>query len=132
RTPERRATLLGLAEQDPVTALQRVLSVPGSWIDLDAFFRDRAMGEEAAAAVTSELGLVTLPYGNSRAAMLPQNWERFRQRIGELLDGFHEKNPEKPGIGLEQLRQAYDRPPLPVPIFTAALRKLIEAGEVAL
>lgn len=132
RTPERRATLLGLAEQDPVTALQRVLSVPGSWIDLDAFFRDRAMGEEAAAAVTSELGLVTLPYGNSRAAMLPQNWERFRQRIGELLDGFHEKNPEKPGIGLEQLRQASDKPPLPVPIFTAALRKLIEAGEVAL
>ncbi len=132
RTPERRATLLGLAEQDPVTALRSVLAVPGSWIDLDAFFRDRAMGEAAAAAVTSELGLVTLPYGSSRAAMLPHSWERFRQRIGELLDTFHEKNPEKPGIGLEQLRQAADKPPLPVPLFTAALRKLIEAGEVAL
>lgn len=64
--------------------------------------------------------------------MLPHSWERFRQRIGELLDTFHEKNPEKPGIGLEQLRQAADKPPLPVPLFTAALRKLIEAGEVAL
>src|SRR5690606_41778929 len=28
--------------------------------------------------------------------------------------------------------QAADRPPRPVPVFTAALRKLIEAGEVAL
>ena len=132
RTLERRATLTGLAEKEPAAALRRVLAVPGSWIDLDAFFRDRAMGEAEAAAVITELSLVTLPFGSSRAAMLPDSWERLRVRIGETLDDFHAKHPDRPGIGLEQLRLAGDKPPLPAPLFTSALRKLIEAGEVSL
>ncbi len=132
RTPERRAILTGLAEREPASALRRVLAAPGSWIDLGAFIRDRAMGEAAAAATVSELSLVTFPLGSSRAAMLPYSWERLKMRIGETLDGFHTQHPDRPGIGLEQLRLAGEKPPLPAPLFTAVLRKLIEAGEVSL
>ncbi len=132
RTPERRAILKGLAEKEPAAALRRVLDPPGSWIDLAAFFRDRAMGEAAASAAVTELSLVTLPHGNSRAAMLPHTWERLRVRIGETLNDFHARHPDRPGIGLEQLRLAGDKPPFPAPLFTAVLRKLIETGEVSL
>src|SRR5690606_33206222 len=45
---------------------------------------------------------------------------------------FHLNNPQKTGIGLEQLRQAGDKPLLPVQLFMAVLRKLVEAGEVSL
>ncbi len=131
RTPERRAMLEALGEKDPAQALQRVLAEPASWIDLDAFGRDRALGSDAVARMADGLSLVTLPLGSSRAAMLPQSWERLRQRIGETLDTLHAERPDLPGIGLEQLRRG-DKPLLPVPVFSAVVRKLVETGDVAL
>lgn len=130
RTPERRAVIEALAERAPDQALQRALAEPGSWIDFDVFVRDRAIGPDAAGSMASDLELVTLPYGPSRAAMLPATWERLRGRIGETLDAFHAERPDQPGIGLEQLRRG-DKPPLPLPLFMAAVRKLADAGEIA-
>lgn len=129
RTPERRTVIEALAERTPARALERVLAEPGSWIDLDMFVRDRAIGPDAAARLVSGLALVTLPFGSSRAAMQPATWERLRARIGETLDAFHTERPDLPGIGLEQLRKV-DKPPLPLPIFKAAVRKLVEAGDI--
>ena len=63
--------------------------------------------------------------------MLPATWERLRARIGQTLDAFHAERPDLPGIGLEQLRKG-EKPALPAPIFVAALRRLAEAGEIAL
>ena len=60
-----------------------------------------------------------------------QTWERLRARIGQTLDAFHAERPDLPGIGLEQLRKG-EKPALPAPLFVAALRKLAEAGEIAL
>jgi selenocysteine-specific elongation factor len=130
RTPERRTVIEALAERTPARALERVLAEPGSWIDLDTFVRDRAIGLDAAARLVSGLELVTLPFGSSRAAMQPGTWERLRTRVGEALDAFHAERPDLPGIGLEQLRKG-DKPPLPLPIFMAAVRKLVEAGDIA-
>ena len=63
--------------------------------------------------------------------MLPQTWKRLRERIGHTLDAFHAERADLPGIGLELLRKG-EKPILPAPIFLATLRKLGEAGEVAL
>ncbi len=131
RTPERRAKLEALAQREPATALERLLTEPGSWIELDAFARDRAIGADTTARFASELSLVTLPLGNGQAAMLPGTWESLRVRIGQALDAFHAERPDLPGIGLEQLRKG-DKPPLPLPLFMSAVRKLVDAGEVAL
>ena len=131
RTPERRSLLEALGEKDADTALLRALSAPGSWIDLDTFLRDRAIGPGAGAAIASELSLVTLALPNGRAALLPETWEQFRARIIETLDAFHVQRPDLPGIGAEQLRRG-DKPPLPNPLFMSALRKLVEAGDAAL
>ena len=55
----------------------------------------------------------------------------MRARIGRALNLFHNKRPDLPGIGLEQLRTE-EKPALPAPLFLAALRKLAEAGDLTL
>lgn len=130
RTPERRTVLEALAERTPARALERVLAEPGSWMDLDTFIRDRAIGSDAAARLVSDLALVTLSVGDTRAAMRPATWERLRARVGETLDAFHAERPDQPGLGLEELRKG-DQPPLPLPIFMAVVRRLADAGEIA-
>ena len=131
RTPDRRADLEALAQSDPAAALSRILSGPGRSIDLDAFLRDRAIGTAAAQRAQSDLGLVILPAGTQRIAILPGAWQRFKAGIGRTLDAFHAARPDLPGIGLEQLRKA-EQPILSVPVFTAAIKKLTEMGEVAI
>ena len=131
RTPERRAEIEALAAKDPRAALAGALAVPPGWIDLDAFFRDRAMGPAAAAALAADLSLVILPSRDGAVAMPPAAWDRLRTHIGLALDAFHAERPDLPGIGLEQLRKG-EKPPLPAPLFVSALRRLAEAGEIAL
>ncbi|MGO9486013.1 MAG: selenocysteine-specific translation elongation factor [Rhodomicrobium sp.] len=131
RTPERLARLEALAEKDPITALERVLEGQSGWIDLDAFLRDRAIGEQGADAIRSKLGLVTLPFGASTVAMLDRAWECFRSEVAGTLDAFHAANPDVPGIGIEQLRKAANQA-LPAPLFAAALKKLAASGDVSL
>ena len=131
RTPERFAMLEALAEKDPVAALTRILDRQNGWIDLGVFLRDRAIGEEGAAAIVAKLGLVFLPLRGGAAVMLGRRWEEFRLAVLETLDAYHAANPDLPGIGLEQLRKALNQP-LPAPLFAAALRKLAETGDAAL
>jgi selenocysteine-specific elongation factor len=129
RTPERRAEIDALAQADPALALASVLKGQGRSIDLDAFLRDHAIGPAAGERLHSEL--VVLPAASGRIAMLPGTWERFKTAIAASLDALHRDRPELPGIGLEQLRKA-EKPTLPGPVFTAAIKKLAELGEVAL
>jgi selenocysteine-specific elongation factor len=131
RTPQRLAQLRALAEKEPAAALLRALSEPGGWIGLDAFFRDRAVGEVEAQSIVSGLGLVVLSSDEGCAALLPQSWERFRSEILERIDASHAANPDLPGVGIEALRRTPGQT-LPGPIFAAALKKLAAAGEISL
>ncbi len=131
RTPERLAMLEALAEKDPVAALTRILDRQNGWIDLGAFLRDRAIGEEAVAAIVSKLGVVSLPLRGCDVVMLDRRWEEFRSAVLESLGTYHAANPDLPGMGFEQLRKAINRP-LPAPLFAAALKKLAESGDAAL
>ena len=129
RTPARRAEIVALALSDPATALARALDGPGRSIDIDAFLRDRALGAETGHAIASALGLTILPVGTRRIAMLPASWERLRASIGQSLDAFHRARPDRPGLGLDELRRG-EKPSQPAPVFMAALKKLVEAGEI--
>ena len=131
RTPERRAGIEAMAEREPATALRSILSGASGWIPLDGFLRDRCIGPDTAAHVEKALALVTLTTSAGRMAMLPDTWERLRGRIGATLDKFHAERPDQPGIGLEQLRKD-GKSSLPPPLFMAAIRSLVEAGDVVL
>jgi selenocysteine-specific elongation factor len=129
RTPERRVQIEAMAEAEPARALARLLAGPSGWVDFDAFCRDRAIGPDAAAHLEQEL--VVLQVDGRHIALLPSTWERLGTSVGTALDTFHAQRPDLPGLGLEQLRSA-QKPALPAPIFLAAVRKLAEAGAVAL
>jgi selenocysteine-specific elongation factor len=131
RTLERRADLDALAQSDPTAALTCCLRGPGRSLDLDAFLRDRALGAAAGRRAQTDLGLVILPTAAGRVAMLPDTWGRFGAGIGQALDAFHAAHPDLPGIGLEQLRQR-EKPMLSAAVFMASIKKLAEAGEVAI
>jgi len=131
RTTERLAQIAALAEREPARAVERLLSRPGAWTDIDAFARDRAMSAAAVDRMILELSLVTFTLGSAQAAVLPAAWERLRYAVGHTLDRFHKERPDLPGIGIEELRKG-GNPPLPQPLFLAALRKLAESGELSL
>ena len=131
RTPERRVEIAAMAERQPARAIASLLSRPGGWIDIDAFARDRALSAAAVEGTVSELGLVTFSLASGRAAMLSPAWERLRGGVGRALDAFHKQRPDLPGLGIDELRRG-DKPPLPQPLFVAALRKLAQSGEIAL
>ena len=131
RTPERRAAIEALARGAPNDALASVLKTPPGWLDLDAFCRDRSLGRPAADAMVASLQLAVLQVAGKPIVMLPASWQRLRAHVGATLDAFHAERPEAPGFGIEQLRKGY-KPMLSVALFLAALRKLAEAGDVAL
>jgi selenocysteine-specific elongation factor len=131
RTPERRAELDALSERKPATALARLLASPRTWIDLDIFCRDRAIGPLVAAGIEADLGLVVLATPAGRMTAIPATWEQFQARVGQTLDALHADRPDLPGIDVEQLRKTEKRP-MPAPLFAVALRKLAQTGEIIL
>ena len=131
RTPERRTLLEALAEDDPLRAVTRLLATNGSWCDLTAFCRDRALGPSTEDTIASDLGLITLTEPARVVAMRLESWDNLRNEIGHTLDVSHAERPDLPGIPLEALRKSV-APQLPAPLFMVALRRLIDTGEVAL
>jgi selenocysteine-specific elongation factor len=131
RTQERLAQIEALSQPDPLKALELALHGPNSWIDFGAFIRDRAISEDLAGVIASRLGLVAFPLARGTPAMRDHVWGLFRAQALEMLDAFHGANPELPGISLEQMRRSL-APPLPAPLFMAAIKKLREAGDIAL
>ena len=131
RTPERRRMLEAMSLDAPEAALARALDDAGGWLDLDAFVRDRALASEAAPALIARLGLVALSLNDGTVALSNGAWRRLQAQVGETLQAFHGKQPDLPGIGLEQLRRDC-APKLPAPLFLVAVRMLAQQGAVAL
>ncbi len=127
RTPERIAELEALAAPDAGVALAGFLNGQRGWIELAAFLRDRGLTAEAGNAITADLGLVTL----GPAAMLPERWDDYRQRLLAFLDAFHLSQPDLAGVGIERMRLGVT-PRLPAPVFAKVLARLASENDVAL
>jgi selenocysteine-specific elongation factor len=129
RTPERRAELLALDAGDPATALSGALNGPRGFVDLDAFFRDRAAAADAADRAVERHDLITLSGGHH--AMRQQTWQRFSDAAIATLDAYHAERPDLQGMGQEKLRLSL-HPRLPTTLFAAAVQRLVEDGAVVL
>ena len=129
RTPERRAELEALDRSDALAALGGALDGPRGFVDLDAFFRDRAAATDAATRAAAALDLATLSLGGRTIALRRNLWERFRRAAGGTLDVFHKERPDVQGMSQERLRLAL-HPRLPAPLFAVALRQLAELGDL--
>ena len=127
RTPERRAQLAALAEPDPRHAFAALLQAPPYAWDLGSFARDRALS----AAQVERLAHEAVLLAAGGLAMAPDRWQGFGAALLDRLAAYHAENPDLQGIGREKLRLEL-QPRLPAPAFLAALRRLAQAGQVAL
>jgi selenocysteine-specific elongation factor len=131
RTPERRAELTALDTADPLTALCGALDGPRGFVDIDAFFRDRAAATTAAGQAIERLDLAVLSGAHQTIAIRPETWQRFSDAAVAALDAFHAERPDLQGMGQERLRLSLF-PRLPAPLFAAAVQRLVAAGAVVL
>jgi selenocysteine-specific elongation factor len=131
RTPERRAELLALDAADPNAALAAVLDGPRGFVDLDAFFRDRAAAASAARDAVEHHDLVMLSADHQAIALRREAWQRFSDAAIATLDAYHADRPDLQGMGQEKLRLSL-RPRLPAPVFAAAVQRLVADGAVVL
>lgn len=130
-TLERRAELEILAGHDPMAVLRQLLDGSRGFIDLAAFFRDRAAGADLVEAAVQALDLVTFADGERVVALTQGTWQSYASGAIQALDRFHAEKPDLPGLGQERLRLALS-PRLPAPTFARALQQLVTEGKVTL
>ena len=131
RTPERRRQLAALALADPAAAFTALLDAPPFACDLAAFARDRALSAVQTERLATTLGLIQLQSGGAIIAISPERWRGLQADLVKQLAVYHSENPDLQGLGREKLRLQL-QPRLPAPVFVAALRRLMDAGELVL
>ena len=131
RTLEKREQRAALALADPSAAFAALLETPPFAFDLAAFARDRAVSVERRDQLVSELGLVILVAEDSQIALIRERWALFASTMLERIAAYHAENPDRQGLGREQLRVT-SQPKLPKPAFDVALKKLAVSGRLVL
>jgi selenocysteine-specific elongation factor len=122
RSPELQARRAALAETRNGAAFSALLATTPFAFDLAGFARDRALTLAQTAALVQELALVVLEAGALRMAIAPERWRLFLAALEECLKTFHAENPDRQGLGREQLRLSL-QPRLTAPAFAAALHR---------
>ncbi len=130
-TPGRRKELDVLAGRDPMAMVRGLLQSGRGFLDVTAFFRDRAAAAALADDAVRGLDLVTFSDGDRLIGMLPAAWSAYTSDMTAALDRFHVEKPDLPGLGQERLRLALT-PRLPAAVFTQALYRLVAEGQVLL
>jgi len=130
RSPTRHHELDILASDDNEDSLAQMLAGERGFVDLDQWYRDRALAASAADRAANELGLVVLERHGSRIALRPATWQRYTADVVARLAAFHKEKPDLPGIGQERLRYAVS-PRLPAPAFGQALALMVRDGLIS-
>lgn len=128
RTPERLALIAAAGAVDPLDALFQILAVPPYLADIDSFARDRALGPDAARALSDHVAIID---GPPRIALAPATMRGLSSLLTSSLASFHDDNPALQGIGRERLRLALT-PRLPKDAFGRWLSQEAAAGRVQL
>lgn len=131
RTLERRAQRAAMALDDVTNAFSALLAAPPFAVDVSTFARDRALSAGQAKRLVDEFAIVTLGTDESAIAVSLETWQTFATGLKNALGAFHADNPDRQGIGREQLRLML-KPRLRKPAFFVALQKIAESGDIAL
>jgi selenocysteine-specific elongation factor len=121
RTAPRLAQLEAMLTDAPVAAL---LDLPPYYLDLDAFWRDRA-------ASPADIDAIRLAARGTTYALSRRHWAAFQQSLCAALAAFHAANPAADGAPLDTLRRTVE-PRLPAYLFAAALGELARQDVIAI
>jgi selenocysteine-specific elongation factor len=127
RTRARLAQLEALAREDAREALEAALDRWPFFVDVAAFARDRALGEQETRALLDSLPHTRLAAGDAIVAVSQSTWRRLGAASRAALEAAHRAHPELPGLAPVQLAAAVE-PRLPARVLAAAVRALVESG----
>jgi selenocysteine-specific elongation factor len=111
--------------------LRQLLGGGRGFLDLAAFFRDRAAAAGLVDEAVAALDLVTFADGDRVVALTKPAWQAYAADVVATLERFHSEKPDLPGLGQERLRLALN-PRLPAPTFARALQRFVAEGQVVL
>jgi selenocysteine-specific elongation factor len=129
-TAQRRAELKLLSGSDDLAVLRGLLDLRG-YVDITAFFRNRASPPAMVDRAIRSLGLVVFDFASHLIAMPSGPWEAYARSAVMALERFHAENPELPGLAQDRLRLAL-APRLPAALFAHVLQRLASEGQLAL
>ncbi|HEV7310269.1 selenocysteine-specific translation elongation factor [Ensifer sp.] len=122
-TPERLAFLAASSTENPVAALAALTDLGP--IDLDAFLRDRGLGEDRRSELVSAAGAVIV----ADHALSTATLSGLRASLVATLADFHTENPDLAGLGRERLRLLL-KPRLPKNAFLSVLKTEAADGQI--
>ncbi|WP_410219542.1 selenocysteine-specific translation elongation factor [Paracoccus sp. (in: a-proteobacteria)] len=125
RTPERLALIDAARPADPGRALAAMLEVAPQ--DLPTFTRDRSLAPDSARLVLDQAGGTIV----GSLALSAAHLDALQHGISAELTGFHEANPDLPGMGRERLRLSLT-PRLPKEPWLALLRREADAERLVM
>ena len=138
RAPQRRrrvsarlAQLEALDQDDPGAALAIALERWPFFMDVSAFARDRALGEEQIQEILRALPHVRLAVGAATFILSPATLKRVAAETRAAVETFHRAHPELPGLTPARLA-AVVQLRLPQQVYAAAVGELVKAGTFVL
>lgn len=131
RTPERQAQRAAMAIDNATEAFAGLLATPPFAVDVSIFARDRALSPTQTAKLIDDLKVVSLKTIGSVVAVSMETWRTFVADLKSVLTAFHAENPDRQGIGQEQLRFML-QPRFSKPALFAALQRLTVSDAVAI
>lgn len=126
---ERLDRLHKMKADDPAGCLQVMLADQPVSIALESFRRNRNLTSNEADALYAEAGLVFIEVGSERHGMHPDQWRSLHAEIERQVRRWHDKQPDSPGIRLQELHAVLGRR-VGSDILEAATRQSIRNGRI--
>lgn len=119
---ERLATLAGMRQDDPTSALAALLRACPEGIALNSFAQAWNLRDDEAAALWSSVPLVAYAALGELSAIDLERWRELTTTVVAAIDRLHAEEPGKHGFSIAELRRA-----TPTPISAALLNALLDA-----
>ncbi|MBC2665867.1 selenocysteine-specific translation elongation factor [Novosphingobium flavum] len=129
RGQDREGVLAALATFDPVTALERLLALPG--LEIDRTWFERCFALEPDQAETLYALCEAEAVGRDHATLIgTARLAALGEAVTALLGAWHGEHPESGGMTLREIRLRLT-PPVSADLAAALIRRLTAAGQVA-
>jgi selenocysteine-specific elongation factor len=129
-SPARLAYLEAMSEREPHRALALALTTAPEGMALDAFVRAWNLTPEEAADVIGRVAMVDVGGGDDYWGVEQGHWEHLSTALGDALDQWHRRYPERLGASAQQLGRLLPRR-LPEVLCVAKLTALVAQDEIA-
>jgi selenocysteine-specific elongation factor len=128
--PDRLERLAALDKETPAEALAALLDLPGERLDLDRFAQTWNLASGELDALLADPSVAVYEARSRRFALRAHRWNAALEATKAALRQWHDARPAEPGPTDKDLRAALPEP-LPADFFSAVVRELVEAGQVA-